>query len=800
MALGRLVCSASIVAMTIAAQPVFAQEKNETRARGGASDEIVVTAQKREQSVNDVGMSISAFTGDTLTERNIDGLSDLGRLVPGFTATRSNFDFPTYTLRGVGFYESSLSAAPTVSIYVDEVPLPYPSMTAGAMLDLERIEVLKGPQGILFGQNSTGGAINHIAAKPTTEFSAGVKTTVARFNAVEAEGFLSGPITDGVSARLAVKTKQGGAWQYSLNRPDDQLGSEDFLTGRLLVDIEPSSNLKVSLNLNGWRDKGETQATQTTEFIPVNPAFPLNPNTLNSLITDFNPRVADWTPGLALEKDKDFYQGSVRVDWDVGDLVRFTSITAYQRYEQSSIEDADGSISRTIDITPTGTVKSFSQELRASGVGLNDQLHWLIGANYQDDDIDEEQVIFQGESTGAFFDLAPGVLPPFQFDAVSNLAQADIKSWAVFGNLEYQLTDWLGLQAGVRYTDSKNDYTGCAADTGVGDLAATFQFIQGAVLNIPVSAAPGECITLQADFSSDVFTGTLDEDNVSYRFGLNWNPFDDDTLVYATLSRGYKSGSFPTLAATIAEQLIPVTQEKLVAYELGFKAPVSRIAQLNGAVFYYDYADKQFRGRIQDLIFGQLERLVNIPESRIVGAELQALLQPMEGLTLSSNLAYINSKILENPDGTDFMNFPQRDNPPIPLTGNSFPYTPKWQFSADAQYEFAVSSGIRGFFGGSVTYQSRSKAALEDSDPNRPADLSIAAGAAYNDPALLLPSYTLIDLRAGIEDEEGIWRVSLWGKNITNEYYVVNAINNRDTLNRYTGRPASYGITLGYQF
>lgn len=800
MKIWKLISGISVLSLAVAAQSAMAQEAPAEEISDESVGEIIVTAQKREQSTNDVGMSIAAFAGDTLAERNISDPSELGRLVPAFTATRSNFGFPTYTLRGVGFYESSLSAAPTVSVYVDEVPLPYPSMTSGAILDLERIEVLKGPQGILFGQNSTGGAINYIAAKPTKEFSAGAQASYGRFGAFEAEGFVSAPLGELFAARLAIKTAQGGAWQYSLNRPTDKLGDKNFLAGRFILEFNPSSNFRISLNLNGWRDKGDTQATQTAEIVPVNPAFPVNPNALNSLITRFNPRVAEWTPTLVLKNDKTFYQASARVDWDVSDAVTLTSITAYQDYEQRSIEDFDGTIARTIDVTPTGRVKSFSQEFRASGTGIDNRLNWVIGGNFTDDRINEEQIIFQGQSTGAFVDLAPGLLPPFQFNSVSNQARARIKSWAMFGNAEFQLTERLGIQAGLRLTRSKNDYTGCVADTGPGDFAAIFQFIQGAVLGIPVTAAPGQCITLRADFTSGPFTGTLDEDNVSYRIGFNWKPLDNDTLIYANISQGYKSGSFPTLAATLATQLLPVTQEKLVAYEAGFKAPIASTAQLNGAVFYYDYSNKQFRGRVQDPIFGQLERLINIPKSRIQGAELQFLWRPIDNLTLSSNAAYVDSKILKNPDGTDFANFPQRTNPAIPFAGNSFPYTPKWQVSADAEYEFAVSSNISAFVGGSLTYQSLSKAALEDSDPDRPRNVSATAGAAYNDPALLLPAYTLIDLRLGIKGSDDRWRASLWAKNITNEYYYVNAINNRDTLNRYAAPPATYGVTLAYRF
>ncbi len=784
----------SCLALLVAGGGVSAQDVqvNKNKARP-LLDEIIVTAQKRQQSTNDVGMSISAFTGDTLAERNITDPSELNRIVPGFTATRSNFDFPTYTLRGVGFYESSLSAAPTVSVYTDEAPLPYPSMASGALLDLERIEVLKGPQGILFGQNSTGGAINYIAAKPTDEFSAGISATYARFGAVETEGHISGALSDTVAARLAVRTEQGGAWQKSVTRPNDELGDKDFTTARLLVDITPSDTLRFSVNLNGWRDKGDSKATQTTEIIPVNPAFTVSPDAVSGLVTTSNSRLADWTPDLKLEKDKEFYQGALRAEWDATDDFTITSLTSYQRYEQFSIEDADGGVARTIDIAPGGEVKSFSQELRASGEAFDDSVIWVVGANYQSDKIDEEQIITQGESTGSFVDL--GAAQPFHFVSIANQAVADIESHAVFGNVDISVSDIFSVQLGLRYTSTENDYTGCVADSGADDFASIFRFLQSA-FNAPVTAQAGECVTLLSDFSSSSVSDSLKEDNVSYRLGVNWTPFGDDTLLYANVSQGYKSGSFPTVAATLAVQLEPVTQEKVVAYEAGFKASLTEYdIQLNGAAFYYDYKNKQFRGRIQDPIFGQLERLVNIPESRIQGAELQMLWRPMASLTLVTNLSFVDSEILGN-----FANFPQRTNPPIPFNGNKFPYTPEWQASFDAEYEIDISSDIIGFVGGSVTYQSDSKAALENSDPSKPTNLLSTAGASYNDPALHLPDYTLVDLRLGLKSADDTWRTSFWAKNVTDEYYVVNAINNRDTLNRYVGLPASYGLTVNYNF
>jgi iron complex outermembrane recepter protein len=771
-----------------------ASSPEESANEGTEIQEIIVTANKREQNFNDVGMSINAFSGEQLATKQVADPTDLIRLVPGFTYTRSQFDFPTYTLRGVGFYESSLAASPTVSVYVDEVPLPYPAMTRGTVLDLERLEVLKGPQGTLFGQNSTGGAINYIAAKPTDNVQAGLNWGYGRFNTFEGEGFVSGPISDTLSARLAVKTTQSGNWQYSKSRPGQGLGSRNFTTGRLLLDFKPSETVRFSLNVNGWMDKSDTQAGQVAEVTPVSPALPIDPRVTASVITDFNSRIAEWSPNLDLRRNNKFWQASLRGEIDLSEDVTLTSITSYQHYDQYAFQDADGTTARNLHLIPRGEIKSFSQELRLGGQALDSKLSWLIGGNFQSDKIRDNQQVFLGESTGAF-------VGPFQFDTFFNEADSRIKNYAAFANGELQLSDSLSIQAGLRYTKTKNRYLSCTVDSGAGDLSGIFQFIQGFLLAVPVTAAAGQCVTLLPNNVTGRVQDDLNQDNLSWKAGVNFKPGGGEALLYANVSQGFKAGSFPTLSASNSGQLLPVTQEKLLAYEAGFKAPVGgRSAQINGAVFYYDYTNKQLRGRVQDLIFGQLEKLVNIPKSRIWGAELQAMWRPVEGLTLTGNGSYVNSRILKNSDGTDFANFPQRVGPAIPFTGNAFPYTPDWTLSGDIDYKFPVGDGLEAFLGGALTYQSRAKAGLEDSDPSRAQNVSATAGAAYNDQTLILPAYALLDLRVGIGAKDGVWKATVWAKNVTNKYYIVNVLKTQDTLVRYAGQPVTYGVSLSARF
>jgi outer membrane receptor protein involved in Fe transport len=252
---------------------------------------------------------------------------------------------PVYTLRGVGFYESSLSAAPTVAVYTDEVPLPFSAMTKAAALDVERVEVLKGPQGTLFGNNTTGGAINYVANKPTDTFEAGLVASYGRFNTVDLQGFVSGPLADTVNARLAVRTVHSSDWQYSTSRPGDGLGEQEQYQGRLLVDIQPSERLKITLNLNGWIDRSDTQPAQLAKIAIAVPGGPKVPLIEAQPVAPPNARAADWTPNSgfgAHDRDDYFVQGAIRADYELSDELTLTSISSLERYKGNSNNEFDG--------------------------------------------------------------------------------------------------------------------------------------------------------------------------------------------------------------------------------------------------------------------------------------------------------------------------------------------------------------------------------------------------------------------------------------------------------------------------
>ena len=728
-------------------------------------EEIVVTAQKRSEHISDVPMSITAVTGEQLRAQGITEVSDLDRVVPGFSYRPSVYNTPVYTIRGVGFFENSAAVAPTVSVYVDQVPLPFSVMTEGAAMDIERVEVLKGPQGTLFGQNSTGGAINYIANKPTLAPAAGLDVGYGNFNTFRSDGFISGPVIDSLTARLAFSTVQGGDWQESQTR-DDTLGKREFTSTRLLLDWAPSGTLKFEMNANGWIDHSDTQAAQFVLFSAIKPtgyqdvvpalqAYTPAPN---------DPRIADWDPNVSLQRDDYLYQTSVRGDWTINDNATLTSITAYSGLRQIAPTDSDGTSVDNFFRTLNVDIHSFSQELRLSGQNSGDRFKWMLGANYENDTTADKQFT----TTDATND---GVGPKRYFDYYIENDQ-HIETSAAFGSLDYALTSQLSAQGSVRYTKSKNTFNGCLKDAGDGELATAFSQIASHAL------APGACVTLEPPPSRtplSIVTKSLDQDNVSWHVGLSWKPAVT-SLVYGNVTKGYKAGSFPTLAALTPDQFDPITQESLLAYELGFKQEwIPARIQFTGAAFYYDYRDKQLIG-YKTTAFGNLPGFISIPKSRVVGGEGDVAWKPIRPLTVTLGATYV-STLVQSQLSTNSP-FGQV----VDIAGEAFPDTPNWQITGDTQYKFDLTDSLDGYVGSGGEYRTKTSAAF--------------GGGPYFE----MPAYGLLDLRAGVESKGGRWTLTLWGRNVTDRFYVLNVSHVTDTVARVAGQPATYGVTFGMRY
>ena len=814
---------------------------------------ITVTAQKRVQPINDVGMTIQAATGNALENLGIHGPGSLAKIVPGFTYTNSIYETPVFTLRGIGLYDATFGGLSPVAIYTDQFPRNFPVMSSALDLDIKRVEVMKGPQGTLFGQSATGGAINYITAKPTDHYEAGLDVSDERFNKQAISGFISGPISNTLKARLAVRSIQGGAWQYSISRPNDQNGATRLLEGRLTVDWTPIDRLTVESSFTAVRDTSDAQAPQfvsakydiySTAALAAANANPAtrNPygivnNTLYALFTtpgspgydstflanqnlvvtranDTNPadaalaagslallgtpaepgnaRAAEWTPNLLGPSNNGYFQGTLRADYDLTPSITLTSLSAWAHQKLDYAQDLDATTATSMDVPIWGTVSTFNEEVHLSGA--SDVWHWIVGANYDNDATRQSNDFIMAENPANL--PFPGMAP----DTVTyNNFSSSLQTYAGFFNAEYKFRHNWSVSAGARYT--KNDQTAsyCISDptSDIGQsTSAIFSVLQDLLTGSTLPpVGPGQCFSLGDGSYGTTFgkatltsmTHSLNQSNVSYRVGLNYK-FDQGTLLYGTVSQGYKAGLFSAIGASSTSQYVPAVQEKVVAYETGFKAPLfHNRMNWDGALFYYDYRDKQVRGDVFDPIYGLLEKMINVPKSRVYGVETEILARPIDPLTVSLSATYLKSEVMSSFstfDGTAVYN---AEGFTGNFKGSTLPFTPKVSGNADAEYDWQIGRSWSPFLGGHVFYQASENTTFSNG--------TLYAG------DFAIPAYATLDLRAGARSQNDRWQVTVYGRNVLNKTYTTSITSYLgDSRFRLTGMPAVYGISLRMKF
>lgn len=804
----------------------------EVMQHGPAIEEIVVTAEKREESINSVPIAISAFTGSDLQQLGVTDTRDLGKLVPGFTAADSGFSTPVYTLRGVGFNDFSYSATSTVGVYEDEVSLPYSVMTKGANFDLQRVEVLKGPQGTLYGRNTTGGTINYIANKPTPDFRIGGQVGYSRFDTLDADLYISGPLTETLKGRLAATTTQSNdGWQISNTRPNDRLGKKNKSAVRAALEWQPRDDLSFRVVLSGWSDRSQPQAPYAVALRPQNQitgAFTLDnffsfaagfahvppsvqsivinafdlagigttpiQGTVNPQVANYpyipnntNPQIADWAPGEPWRLAENFWNASLRTKWTLNDSLDLTGLFSFdQSRSDGSPLPQSGLDSLQSEEILYASIRSINAELRLSGhQGEGGSINWLVGiSGAMDKTLNNSYDLI---TTDSFNFPIPGIgnipgLPPLVADEIGLYAKTLARSAGAFADGDWQFTDTLKLSQGVRYTIESRQMQGCtfypSGAKGILGFNTLFDIISldaGGHGNIPQGNPPASCMTLDANGNPGLSSQNLDEHNLSSRTALNWTPIDNN-MFYASYARGYKSGGFPILLAARASNLGPVKQERLIAYEVGNKSVLwdSRL-QINFSAFYYDYANKQLLTYLKDPVFGPLPLLKNAPKSMDEGLELTTTMVPIEGLYLTAIGSYIRTKIIEfestTAQGVDY-NF----------AGRPFNFAPRFQSAFIVNYSFPISSDVQLSTGADYNYNSSTNATLE------------------GDPAYVIPKYYTLGAHAAIAALDNHWIVTAFCRNLTNEAYRVGVFRSGDSVAATSGFPRTYGLTFSYDY
>ncbi len=613
-------------------------------------EEILITAQKRSESLQDVPISVTAFTGTQVRNLGIDSTLDLALYTPGLTMGQNSGDgdFPFISIRGVSQRDfSDINESPS-AVYIDEF---YKANLIGLdqqIFDIERVEVLRGPQGTLYGRNATGGLINYITAKPGEELSGYADLTYGEYDRIKLEGAVGGPLSDTVGARLSFLRHEYNGWVENTVPGAEDGNALEATALRGQLQFTPSDDLQIGLMFqHAENDNSAGNMFQHVSADDPPPTFLSIPNLGQPGFGGFieptpdDPRDTHSNRDISLETEQT--TAIARVDWAVNDM-NFVSITGYEDTSKDASFDSDGTpFERGTEVHPRG--EQFSQEFRLSGEAGD--LSWLVGFYYIDYDVDGSQsrCAPSGCDTNR---------PPV-------LYSLETESYALFANTDYRFSDELSLTLGLRYTQEDKEYNLNNTDTGLVFNPSTF----------------GDA-------------AELDEDNIDFNVRLNWTP-SDDMLVYGGVSRAHKSRLF-NLGFTTQESAaagIPVDSETLTSYEIGFKTDfMDGKARFNSAIFYYDYEDSQafqFDGTT-------LSAQAFNSDAETTGAEIELSFMPTENFDISANVTYLDAEL------KDVVLFGLQE------VDTQMPLTPEWQANLIARYQWAAPWGGRVVLQGDVSW------------------------------------------------------------------------------------------------
>ena len=728
-------------------------------------EEVIITAQKRAQSLQDVPISVAAMSGEKIVDDGITSLEELTLYIPNVTIN-SGAATPNLFIRGIGS-GTNAGFEQSVGMYIDGVYAGRgPLANVPTTMDLERVEILKGPQGILFGKNTVAGAINITTAKPSAEFEGMVEGLwdfdhgEQQYNVV-----VSGPLSDTFSGRLAVRYDSMDGWW-----DNEVLGNEapdrDNLYARGSLRWDASDTVDIHFKYEyGDFDRSGPQVVYQSDFageenfeggIP----FPV--------ISDRDKGAGDVVDSNETRTDV----FALTINWDL-DFATFTSITAQSEYDLDRTQNSDATATASLNRNLFEEYEQFSQEIRFVSPG-GQTIDWIAGAYYQSSELDISRLNFDLDfslsgplSVPALVGTEPN--PPGVFEQES-------ESWAVFGQGTWNATDTLRFTLGLRYNEETKDLDKITFGEGLGVRAfGTILFTN------PASGA------IIGDLRSHTFTGLeRDEDKVTWSANAQWDA-TDDIMVYASISTGFKGGGFDEAYSGAGETIRlgnPVTgeptgevipgvdpsileyeDEEVLAYELGAKMTLADgAAELNFALFRMEYDNLQTSSLVGDVF-----RVGNAGEAISQGLELDGRWLLTERFSLGGSVAYLDATYDEFtgatctiPQATDPENNPgclREDGTNIApgetggqdLSGETLLFAPEWSANLNAQYILPIGTSMELITSLDVNYQDEYYSAL-DLDPNTIHD-----------------AFTMWNLRIALASTSDTWTVALIGKNLSDE-------------------------------
>jgi iron complex outermembrane receptor protein len=734
-------------------------------------EEVIVTAQKREQNLQDTPISVTAFTGGAIEALGFRQSVDITAQTPNFSVGYPNGDtgVPAPFIRGVGLNDFGVLNQGPIAAYSDQSYISSNAAQIFQLLDVERVEVLRGPQGTLYGRNATGGAVNFISRKPTPSWEGWARAGAGSWGSTKLEGAVSGPLGEQTAFRVAVLKNDSDGWLKNRFTGNDQQGMDE-LAWRVLIESEATENLNVMINVHGgktesdspqyrhlgvWEGDGSGNMCSNADILggrcvdifgySEEAAY----TTLNGIDAPATPGYDEGNYDFESRNETDFWGASLTLDWKVGDYV-ITSITSYDEVDDFRPEETDDGPNDILTGELAVDQETISQEFRIARTG--DKLSWIAGFYFLNDEATDNTAFdilrdfrpfFIGDDVNCSAPAGnPGGFCPEEFIfKTKSGTQQEITSTALYFDATLSLTDRMNLSGGLRYTDEEIDH-------------ASFFFYDEPEIGFPVQ--PGFPDSASNDYQ-----------NISGRLLLDFQA-SGDLMLYGGVTTGFKAGGIQSTSDGIA----PYDEEELISYEIGFKSTLAdgRI-RFNGSLFRYDYSDLQvFAFVIVDGL--GFSTISNAADATNYGAEFEMQWLPTDNLFVNLGLGLLDTEY------KDFV-LPSGD-----FSGNEITMSPKVTFNGLIQYDIQLGDN------GVVTLQT---------DFNYQDEVWFDA---LNNPLLSEGDYWLLNARVSWTSVDEKWEVAAFGRNLGDEEYMVYAFDlsffgfNEEML----GTPRAYGVEATYRY
>ncbi len=730
----------------------------------GALAEVTVTAQRRSESLQSVPVAVSAFDPAALDAHQVLNLRDVSNVVPNlWMETNTGLSSGSRAaLRGVGEDESFFTSDPPVGIYIDDVYIPRQTGALFDLYDVERIEVLRGPQGTLYGRNTSAGALKLVSVKPSQDRRAMAELTGGDYGRFDVRASLSGGLSEHVSGQLAALSRQRDGYDKNLVN-GARVNDQDIFSWRAALRYQPSEAVDVLLSFDQSRERSTPGYATGVLLQPPGGLGPWDPNQQYDGDTDVHTLRSDLLDPL---NDLDQQGGSLNIGWKAGS-VSLRSITAWRGLDNTLLLDADGQDTcfglalPCLHLYQDQSQDQFSQELQAQGTAFGDRLSYIAGAYY-----------FTESNWQRTENI---ILAPFGSNPYSDTS-LDTESIAFFGSATWAATSRLNLTAGVRWTRDSKDFK-----------SAVFE-ASGAAQQVCVSAdrtqvyASGPCtVGSPAGAITDRLARESDQSwsKVTPRAAVDFR-LNDDAMIYASVSKGFKSGAFDGRETSIAlYTLRPIAPESTLSYEVGGKTEwFERRLRANLALFINEIDDLQGTGT--NLATNTFTRF-SVGDAETRGAELEVTARPVEPLTITAALGLLDTKYTK-------VNFDQvADCGPVG-TGTAdlqLKFSPKVSSFVSAAWRVPLA-GLRGGLeiGGDWTHKSSFFHSSCNQVPSRE------------------DGYDLFNAQLAFETDDARWRIAASVRNLTGEDYSTGQFFipglGFDAI--YFNPPRNWSITARYTF